>query len=155
MKDEIKEILDYLKDEDEYYKKAEEVIVGYGDLIIEKEDVDKVLDYITNLQQENKNQAKRNSRQRLANQKQYELILKLQQENERLKIKTKEQSLLLIDYQDMEQRYEDYKSRCEKAIEYLKSYNTDFEHCRFNEAPISLRELGDLLNILQNGSEEK
>lgn len=33
-------------------------------------------------------------------------ITNLQQENERLKTKTKEQSLLLIDYQDMEQKLE-------------------------------------------------
>lgn len=52
MEKEIKEILDYLKDEDEYYKKAEEVIVGYDDLIVEKEDINKLLDYITNLQEE-------------------------------------------------------------------------------------------------------
>ena len=37
----------------------------------------------------------------------------------RLKTKTKEQSLLLIDYQDMEQKLEKYKSRIEKAVEYI------------------------------------
>ena len=36
-----------------------------------------------------------------------------------------------------------------KAIEYLESYNTDFKNCRFGEAPISIRELGDLLDILK------
>lgn len=34
----------------------------------------------------------------------YDYINNLQQENERLKTKTKEQSLLLIDYQDMEKK---------------------------------------------------
>lgn len=41
-----------------------------------------------------------------------------------------------------------------KAIEYLKSYNTDFKHSRFNEAPISIRELGDLLDILEGSDKE-
>ena len=45
----------------------------------------------------------------------------IQQENERLKTKTKEQSLLLIDYQDMEQKLENYKSRIEKAVEYIEN----------------------------------
>lgn len=41
-----------------------------------------------------------------------------------------------------------------KAIEYLESYNTDFKHSRFNEAPISIRELGDLLDILKGSDKE-
>ena len=41
------------------------------------------------------------------------------------------------------------KRRIDKAIEYLESYNRDFKHCKFGEAPISMRELGDLLDILK------
>lgn len=41
-----------------------------------------------------------------------------------------------------------------KSIEYLESYNTDFKHSRFNEAPISIRELGDLLDILKGSDKE-
>jgi len=41
-----------------------------------------------------------------------------------------------------------------KAIEYLESYNTDFKNCRFGEAPISIRELGDLLDILKGSDKE-
>ena len=41
-----------------------------------------------------------------------------------------------------------------KAIEYLESYNTDFKNCRFGEAPISIRELGDLLDILKGSEKE-
>lgn len=42
----------------------------------------------------------------------------------------------------------------QKAIEYLESYNTDFKNCRFGEAPISIRELGDLLDILKGSDKE-
>ena len=41
-----------------------------------------------------------------------------------------------------------------KAIEYLESYNTDFKNCRSGEAPISIRELGDLLDILKGSDKE-
>lgn len=41
------------------------------------------------------------------------------------------------------------EEKINKAIEYLESYNTDFKNCRFGEAPISMRELGDLLDILK------
>lgn len=41
------------------------------------------------------------------------------------------------------------EDRINKAIEYLESYNTDFKNSKFGEAPISLRELGDLLDILR------
>lgn len=79
----------------------------------------------------------------------YNYITNLQQENERLKSKTKEQSLLLIDYQDMEQRYNDYKSRCEKASDKLKR---DY-YINYNEHNDDV--VYEALNILQNGSEEK
>ena len=42
-----------------------------------------------------------------------------------------------------------------EAIEYLESYNTDFKNCKFGEAPISLRELGDLLDILRGEENDK
>lgn len=47
-------------------------------------------------------------------------ITNLQQENERLNNKIKEQNLLLIEFQDMEQKVNIYKSKCEKAIELYK-----------------------------------
>ena len=100
-----------------------------------------LLDYITNLQQIEQDHKETNAT--LMSE-----LAKLEEENERLK-----NHIQNIPYRKVVREKEDYNSRCEKAIEYLKSYNTDFEHCRFNEAPISLRELGDLLNILQNGSD--
>lgn len=191
-------------------------------------------DYITNLQQINNNQAKRNSRQRLANQKQQDLILNLQQENERLKLKYKSQKdinqkLLSIDikhkkingelreenskleialqniqedynkrikeidvlkkkldrryykneYERLKQENErlkelnknaskvcmaehrygvdkaeearDYKSRCEKAIEYIKEHSTS-TYFSMLQADYDMN-LDILLNILQNGGE--
>lgn len=53
-----------------------------------------------------------------------------------------------------ESKFYDEAKKVDRAIEYLESYNTDFKNCRFGEAPISLRELGDLLNILKGVDEE-
>lgn len=75
-------------------------------------------------------------------------IADLEQENERLKTKTKEQSLLLIDYQDMEQKLEDYKSRIEKAVEYIKEHSSNGEHF------MEWFECTELLNILNGRSDE-
>ena len=47
-----------------------------------------------------------------------------------------------------------YEHRIEKAIEYIESYNVDFENCKFGEAPISINELQDLLNILRGEDNE-
>ena len=77
MKDEIKEILDKMP------KSITKI------LSIPSKDAKILLDYITNLQEENK--------------------------------RLKKDNLLLIDYQDMEQKYDDYKSRNEKTIEYIRS----------------------------------
>ena len=79
----------------------------------------------------------------------YDYIINLQKENERLKTKTKEQSLLLIDYQDMEQKLENYKSRIEKAVEYIKEHEYDIRNnfdCYVKGS--------DLLNILNGRSED-
>lgn len=57
-----------------------------------------------------------------------------------------------IDY--YKKGYAELYKRIDEAIEYLESYNTDFKNCRFGEAPISLRELGDLLDILKGSDKE-
>lgn len=56
----------------------------------------------------------------------------------------------LLDKVDLvgEELYE-LQERIDKVIEYLESYNTDFKNSKFGEAPISLRELGELLDILK------
>ena len=51
-------------------------------------------------------------------------------------------------------KIEELQHRIDKALEYLKSYNTDFKHCRFGEAPISMRELQELLEILGDKENE-
>ena len=54
----------------------------------------------------------------------------------------------------LEKEIERLNNIINKAIEYLESYNTDFKNCRFGEAPISIRELGDLLDILKGVDKE-
>ena len=138
MNDEIKEILDELKETADYPKiNYSSYDKSYNETIdnvamIKSFACKQLLDYITNLQKEIHKQIhtsivqkkqinnlqKRNSRQRLANQKQQDLILKLQDENQRLK--------------------EDKK----KAVEYIN-----------NNPFISSIAKVSLLNILQNGSD--
>ena len=111
MNDEIKEILDWLKDENKDVRNIQ---------VLTRSEINELLDYITNLQQEN---------ERLK--EYYNLIVKVNEKN--------------ID------RYCDYYSRCEKAIEYMKknefiNINNYWEVVEFYQ---------DLLNILQNGSDEE
>lgn len=78
-------------------------------------------------------------------------IVELQQENERLKEANAELKAITkrptpIDYAMIQKRYEDYKSRCEKAIEYIKENQDMVEWIHIPS--------WELLNILQNGSEE-
>ena len=122
-----------------------------------------VLDYITNLQQklEEYKDTETYSKRFLykANKDRLNANLDLVKENERLKTKTKEQSLLLIDYQDMEQKLEDYKTRIEKAVEYIENtplYETTYDYNM--EEELEIQNVSDetasnkLLNIL-NGKE--
>ena len=86
-------------------------------------------------------------------------ITNLQKENERLKTKTKEQNLLLIDYQDMEQKLEDYKSRIEKAVEYINKKWEEHTYYERNENHLGFCEFSefektDLLDILNGRSVE-
>lgn len=85
-----------------------------------------------------------------------EIKEQLQQENEekgkeieRLNNKIKEQNLLLIEFQDMEQKVDIYKSRCKKAIEYIKMYKCDYSPYELTDSAIR-----NVLNIL-NGSDDK
>lgn len=109
----------------------------------------KVLDYITNLQQEIERQSKA---QVILD----DMLVNYKRENERLKELNAELKAITkrptpIDYAMIQKRYEDYKSRCEKAIEYMKknefiNINNYWEVVEFYQ---------DLLNILQNGSDEE
>lgn len=76
-------------------------------------------------------------------------ITNLQQENERLK-EDYNKAMDLVD-KGVENSYKmlkDYKSRCEKAIEYIED-NTYYKSHK------GYVDLNDLLNILQNGSDEE
>ena len=111
MKDKIKEILESFASTDEN--------IMFGDIVeLNSKQSHLLLDYITNLQQEN---------ERLK-----ELCDEYEEEHSNeFKIWKEERHELL-----------DYKSRCEKAIEYINTH-----YLNANEP--------ELLNILQNGSDSQ
>ena len=149
--DEIKEILDYLQDKDNY---IEELGVAYKRIYINNGDLNLLLDYITNLQQENErlkqNQVKVLNRIRdfinsskceitegsYCDDKHSQYWKMFKQFAEELQDKIKgldtkyyvyipkwrEQELL-----NQEEQLEDYKSRVEKANEFINE-NTELEH---------------------------
>ena len=116
----IKEILDNLKDIDKTS-------------ILKNNDAKIILDYITNLQQENQD-----IKDTLQDKLDYighlkELCDKYEEEHSS-EFKT---------WKDERQQLRDYKSRNEKAIEYIKENNCPDPYCLTD----------DLLNILQDGEE--
>ena len=116
MNKEIKEILDRIETASEIF-----------DCLLKPEECTELLDYITNLQQENERLKEEN--------------LDLAKENEEEK-----QFIKDCGFQNQQQlalMYLDYKSRCEKAIEYIKQQNVYYGFC------------DNLLNILQNGSDSQ
>ena len=185
MNNEIKEILDRLEriDHKEYSCGFEFADIGSFDEVCRCfEERKKMADYITNLEQEierqskaqvilddmlanykqvNKNQAKRNSRQRLANQKQQELILKLQQENEHLRtdLNTFKNTIIEVNkecnslFNHLTKKDLDYKSRCEKASELLEL--KQLRYLNEDDYRICTLDLQEVKDILQNGSDDK
>ena len=147
MNDEIKEILEFKENAD--YKK------------LSCDEIKVLRDYITNLQQENERLEKRNKEIYdgfLATQ---EELTDYAEENERLK-----QPKIFIDTQDMEERYgeelykdylekqvKDYKSRIEKAVEYLKG-NACYTESNIFVDDLCCDECMDLLDILNGRSDE-
>ena len=115
MTDEIKEILDNMKEISSFEYTTDWFELNY-------EDIKLLLDYITNLQQE------------------------LEEENERLKENAIHNDKV-VDKAKWNEMI--YKSRCEKAIEYIKEHRRKDEFLNLNEW-----QTRDLLNILQNGSED-
>lgn len=116
MNDEIREIL-------ENVKKCCDITKEQSFTVYQRQDILKLLDYITNLQKEN---------------------LALARENEKEK-----QFIKDCGFQNQQQlalMYLDYKSRVEKAVEYIhKNY---YEIVYKTKGTME----NDLLNILQNGS---
>lgn len=184
MTEEIKEILDYLKRSDKNKFGFEQ-----GKLI-DYEETQLLLDYITNLQQLYENALKVNQN---ANKYRTELESKyvlLQLENEKLKEQNNDLRKIyrntykrlfengndvlahyfqaqiddcptfyvkpIIDYA---KEYKIYKSRCEKAVEYIKEHikyecDDNFNGMSFYSYHLYDFKKEDLLNIL-NGSDEK
>ena len=123
MKDEIKEILEYLKCEEEYYDGIEEVVLSSDEKVIERDDIELLLDYITNLQTiEREYSAILSENAELENK-----ITNLQEENERLKEENKHIFANVNDDQLLRSNamnyaeLQDYKTRNEKAIEKCKN----------------------------------
>lgn len=144
MNDEIKEILDKWKDKDGTIK----VNLSLGG-------IRQLEDYITNLQQkieQYENPDDMTLFYMWLDAKAKDKMKELEQENERLKetnvycnrtdcigrIKDSRK------YDSVYQEKEDYKSRCEKAVKYI-----DTNFCIENR-----RDLKEVVNILQNGSEK-
>lgn len=135
MTEEIKEILDYIDDR-----------------IIPNEKWDKIKDYITNLQQLYENGLKINLNENKYRTELEDKYVVLQQENEKLKEELKNRPIVDFTF-DVYKELEDYKSRCEKAVEYIKEHiRIDDEYPSYME--MLVEEKNELLNIL-NGSDEK
>ena len=155
MNDDIKEILDYLQENSKKDEATKQLV-----------------DYITNLQQENE-ELKKNQRYykngvfslEYDKETMSDMIDELKQENERLKeiwedtrtfIKDNKRLVMNKNGYDV---YEDYKSRIEKAVEYLKS-KEDSLFMSFSDDLLDHDELIDkkigmtLLNILNGRSDE-
>lgn len=88
----------------------------------------------------------------------------LYEENQRLKeeIKTKDEGIKAFakDLCDTTEEMEDYQSRCYKAIEYVNKHlymesTCGIQHATFDGKPSYDFNCFDLLNILQNGSDEE
>lgn len=122
MNDGIKEILDYLKDEKWDYYPSD--MTPYKVFLMEERD--KILDYITNLQQELEEykDTETYSKRFLykANKDRLNANLKLVEENERLKLEKNTKSASEIICENL---HDVYKSRIEKAVEILKRYTDD------------------------------
>ncbi len=129
MNNEIKEILDKLKDSNWY---DELDLTGDKWIELKQTETNQILDYITKLQEDVRTGQEINS--------------ELQQENEKLKrLADKDYTELNI----VELKAFDYKSRCEKAINKLRrDYYTNYT--QHNDDVVR-----EALNILQNGSEDE
>ena len=160
MNDEIREILDKLKDDDWY---DELDLTGDKWIELKQTETNKILDYITNLQQEN--HELKSKLECYENGAYYSSkVDELEQENERLKKLCKEwkenhkavciqrDNILDNIVKDTEKRI-DYKSRCDKAVEYIKNDWYSKNTVNIDNVVIGNWRI-DLLNILQNGSDK-
>lgn len=137
MNKEIKEILDS-------WRNKKHILAYTFNYDSAREQNDKLLDYITNLQQENEDNLKciKSLKEQL------ESVIN---ENQRLLkqwFEDNDKTVKLVSEKEYyKQNFNDYKSRCEKAIEYLDNKLKLLPHYMYE------KEMYDLLNILQ-GSED-
>lgn len=82
------------------------------------------------------------------------LSLEMEEKDQEIERLNKENTILRQNSQYLVKQKDELEEVINKAIEYIESYNIDFKNCRFGEAPISMRELGDLLNILKGVDKE-
>lgn len=151
MKDGIKEILEYLKND--FYAYGE-TYIGEKCKIVTKKENYQLLDYVTNLQEENEELKEQNTK---LYKKDTKIINELKEELEITHEKWNK------DKQWSECRTKewlDYKQRIDKAIEYIKNNkykkmggygdneDEDIEICLFED------DINNLLNILTGGDEE-
>ena len=143
MKDEIKEILDSMKDE------IEGILARLSQYVITpdvRQDFDELLDYITNLEQENES-----INEELNNITDY--AKDLEQENRNLKF-------ILSGHWEEEHNnakivsVDTYKSRIDKAVEYIKEHNCIATNKEYKPTQFEYCCNVDLLNILTGGSDE-
>lgn len=94
-------------------------------------------DYITNLQQAIKDTKDTAD----------DMLFELKQENERL---NENNQAMQEEMARTWEKCDDYKSRCEKASEYINTHDDSV----YQEKGLNEDSLNDLLNILQNGSDD-
>ena len=139
----IKELLEKLKQCDDFHNRC--------DFLMEHSEITYMLDYITNLQQENKELKLELSgyRQAILNDKE---MLGLKEENQRLKKELEEYKLITIDYQELEARNQELKKVISKSIEYIGS--NDIEVLKYHDIPSETTSYEivtvDLLKILKD-----
>ena len=124
------------------------------DYVETEEKANQLIDYITNLQENARDQVNDYFKNKYAD----EVLknAKLQEENERLEKRNiyyiNNEKNLLSDWHQEHNEAIEYKSRNEKAIEFIKEkgcyYSGDFDDI------LDLNDLDDLLNILNGGDEE-
>ena len=161
MNNEIKEMIEQMESIAITSKDKNGIKVdGYG---LQQNELKMFLDYITNLQQKEQEHKKINGELREENSKLEIALQNLQEdydkrieENERLKNDVEDIS---CSHFSLFKSYEDYKSRCEKAIEYInknKKVVSKYE-AKDTRLPLGTFMWGvdNLLNILQNGSDSQ
>ena len=148
MSEEIKEILDKLSN-----RKQETLIQGLREcqlkdiehpFITKEEYIDKILDYITKLQEKLKETADLCSKH----------FVKIQVLKEELKSANESITWWQNRFNAIERDNKNYKSRCEKAISYIKENGCFNEEYKLCTKPFNTLKLDDLLDILQGVDKE-